>query len=70
MRTVIVIDSAEKFVEQDEIIHMGMILIKPIDNIWDADVLIANMNIKEPVLPEEYQDFADVFEDNKDKHLL
>jgi Reverse transcriptase (RNA-dependent DNA polymerase)/RNase H-like domain found in reverse transcriptase/Integrase zinc binding domain/Chromo (CHRromatin Organisation MOdifier) domain/Integrase core domain len=68
-RAAIGTDSAEKFVEQDEIMHMGMILVKPMDSMRDAGVSVANMNIEEPVLPEEYRDFADVFEENEDEHL-
>jgi hypothetical protein len=64
------IDTAENFIAQDEVIQAGLIIIQPMNVLRDADVSLANLEIQNPTLLEEYQDFADVFaEDEKDHRL-
>ena len=68
-RTTIYVDSAKKFVSQDGILQMGLIMIRPLSTTRDAGVSLAMVTVDEPILPKEYQDFADVFEENEDEHL-
>jgi len=65
----IMIDAPEQFLAQDDIIQAGMLIIRPEDALRHAGVSLANLQLEEPVLPDEYQDFSDVFAENEDEHL-
>jgi Reverse transcriptase (RNA-dependent DNA polymerase)/RNase H-like domain found in reverse transcriptase len=68
-RTTIRVDSAKKFLVQDEVVQAGLVMVRPTDTMRHAGISLASLGLQEPTLPEEYQDFADVFAENEEDHL-
>jgi RNase H-like domain found in reverse transcriptase/Reverse transcriptase (RNA-dependent DNA polymerase)/Integrase zinc binding domain/Integrase core domain/Chromo (CHRromatin Organisation MOdifier) domain len=67
-RASIRVDSPEKFIAQEEVIQMGLIMVRPTDRKRHAEVTLGSVEVKEITLPSEYQDFADVFAENEEEH--